>query len=222
MGSSILLKAWMGLTGLFLVLFVLVHLAGNLQLFLPEEVARPSFNAYSRVLTSSLVIRVAGWLTYGAIVVHAVISAVLARRHRGVRTAYALERPGASSPWYARSMGWLGFITLLFLVLHMKSFWYRYHWGEVGVDPSGNRDLYSVVVEAFRQPWVVVVYVASMVALGFHLQHGIAASLRSLGVFSARITRRAPRVAAWLAWTVAVTFAAMPVYIYFASPGAAP
>ncbi|MEX1363388.1 MAG: succinate dehydrogenase, partial [Nannocystaceae bacterium] len=101
MGSSILLKAWMGLTGLFLVLFVLVHLGGNLQLFLPEAVARPSFNAYSQALTSSLVIRVAGWLTYGAIVVHAVIAAVLARRHRGVRAAYVLERPGTSSPWYA-------------------------------------------------------------------------------------------------------------------------
>lgn len=222
MTSSILLKAWMGLTGLFLVLFVLVHMAGNLQLFLPEDFARPSFNAYSQLLTSSIVIKVAGWLTYGAVVSHVVVSAVLARRHRAIRTDYALEQSGTSSPWYARSMGWLGIITGAFLVLHMQTFWYRYHWGEIGVDAAGNKDLYTVVVTAFCEPWIVLVYVVSMLALGFHLQHGIAASLRSLGVFSGRITRLAPRAAAWCAWIVAGTFAAMPIYVYVAFGGQAP
>jgi len=219
MKASIVLKAWMALSGLFLVIFLLVHMAGNLQLFLPEAIARPSFNAYSHALTSSIVIRVAGWLTYATIVVHAVIAAILARRHRNVRTAYALERPGTSSPWYARSMGWLGLVILSFIVLHMQSFWYRYHWGEVGVDLQGHRDLYSVVVTAFSEPWIVLVYVVSMLALGFHLQHGVAASLRSLGVFSARITRSAPPVAGWIAWIIAGVFAAMPVYVYFAFGG---
>ena len=222
MSASILLKAWMGLTGLFLVLFVLVHMAGNLQLFLPEEIARPSFNAYSHALSSSVVIKVAGWLTYAAILGHAVVSVVLARRHRSLRPAYALERPATSSPWYARSMGWLGLLILGFLVLHMQAFWARYHWGEIGIDAYGNRDLYTVVVTAFCEPWIVLVYVVSMVALGFHLQHGIAAALRSLGVFSGRITRLAPRAAAWLAWIVAGTFAAMPIYVYLAFGGQAP
>ena len=220
--SSIVLKAWMGLTGLFLVAFLLVHMTGNLQLFLPEAMARPSFNAYSQVLTSSIVIKVAGWLTYAAVAVHAVVSAMLARRHRAVRPGYALERPATSSPWYARSMGSLGIITLLFVVLHMQSFWYRYHWGEIGVDASGNKDLYTVVVTAFCEPWIVAVYVVSMGALGFHLQHGIAGSLRSLGVFSDVVTRGAPRIAMWLAWVIAGAFAAMPVYIYVAFGGQAP
>ena len=222
MSASILLKAWMGLTGLFLALFVLVHMAGNLQLFLPEDIARPSFNAYSDALSSSIVIKVAGWLTYAAVLVHAVISAVLTRRHRASRSAYATERPATSSPWYARSMGWLGVLILGFLVLHMQAFWYRYHWGEIGLDAAGHKDLYTVVVAAFCEPWIVLVYVVSMLALGFHLQHGVAASLRSLGVFSRRITRLAPRAAAWFAWIVAGTFAAMPIYVYVAFGGQAP
>jgi len=150
------------------------------------------------------------------------VSIVLARRHRGVREPYALSRPGESSPWYARSMGWLGTITLVFLVVHMQSFWYRYHWGDIGLDVAGNKDLYAVVVAAFCEPWIVLLYVFSMLALGFHLQHGIAASLRSLGVFSAHITRIAPRVAAWFAWGVAGAFAAMPLYVYVAFAGKAP
>lgn len=222
MRGSILLKAGMGLTGLFLGVFVLVHMAGNLQLFLPQDIARPSFNAYSNALSSSIVIKVAGWLTYAAVIAHAVVSAVLAQRHRASRTAYALEQPGTSSPWYARSMGWLGVLILVFLVLHMQAFWYRYHWGEIGLDVRGNKDLYTVVVTAFCEPWIVLTYVVSMLGLGFHLQHGMAAALRSLGVFSGRITRLAPRVAAWFAWVVAGTFAAMPVYVYLAFGGQAP
>lgn len=221
MKASIVLKAWMGLSGLFLVMFLLVHLAGNLQLFLPQASAQPSFNAYSAALTSSVIIKVAGWLTYTAIALHAVIAAVLVCRHRNARQPYALERGDTSSRWFARSMGWLGIITLIFLVLHMQSFWFRYHWGEIGVDVNGNKDLYTVVVTAFREPWLVLVYVVSMLALGFHLQHGLAASLRSLGVFSARITRGAPIVARWVAWMVAGTFAAMPVYVYLVLGGQA-
>ncbi len=222
MRSSILLKAWMGLSGLFLVLFVLVHMVGNLQLFLPEDIARPSFNAYSQALSSSIVIKLAGWLTYAAVMGHALVSAMLAWRHRSPRSAYAQERPATSSPWYARSMGWLGVITLAFLVLHMQAFWYRYHWGEIGIDARGNKDLYTVVVTAFCEPWIVLVYVSSMLALGFHLQHGITAALRSLGVFSGRVTRLSHRVASWVAWLVAGTFAAMPIYVYVAFGGQAP
>ncbi len=223
MTSSIVLKAWMGLTGLFLVLFLVVHLLGNLQLFLPQDVARPSFNAYSQLLTSSIPIKIAGWLTYASVVLHVVLSAWLASRHRHARPRpYAPERHGPSSPWYSRSMGWLGVVTLVFLVLHMQSFWYRYHWGEIGTDPDGNKDLYAVVITAFREPWIVVVYVASMVALGFHLQHGVAAALRSLGVFNARITRAAPRASAWLAWILAGGFAAMPIYVFLMFGGQAP
>lgn len=212
----------MALTGLFLVLFLLVHMAGNLMLFLPEGSARPLFNAYSQVLSSSVVIKVAGWLTYAAVVVHGALGAVFARRHRRVRQAYAMEQPGGSSPWYARSMGRLGVIIFVFLVLHLHSFWYRYHWGDVGTDLNGNKDLYAVVVTAFCEPWIVLTYVVSMVALGFHLQHGIAASVRSLGIFSGGIQRVAPRLACWVAWPVAGAFAAMPVYVYLAFGGQAP
>jgi succinate dehydrogenase / fumarate reductase cytochrome b subunit len=215
MRSTIMLKVWMALSGLFLVLFLVVHMLGNLQLFLPASIARGSFNTYSAVLSSSIIIKVAGWFTYGAVGGHALVSALLTRRNRarGART-YGMESAAASSPWYARSMGTLGVITLAFLVLHMQSFWYRYHWGPIGLDANGNKDLYEVVVVAFSQPWIVAIYVVSMVALGFHLQHGIAASLRSLGVSSARVARVVPRASSWVAWGLAGPFAAMPIYVF--------
>jgi len=216
---GILLKVCMALTGLFLMAFLLVHWAGNLQLFLPEQLARPSFNTYAHVLTSSVVTKAAGWATYASLVAHAVVSGVLAWRHRSVRKPYGLERPASSSPWYSRSMGWLGVLILVFVVLHMDAFWYRYHWGEVGVDADGHKDLYTVVVATFREPLLVVFYVVSMVALGFHLRHGLAAALGSVGVFSKRIGAAAPRVANVVAWTLAGGFASMPVYIFLVHGG---
>lgn len=209
--SSILYKAWMALTGLFLVAFLGVHFLGNTQLFLPASVARESFNAYADALANSLPIKVAAWGTYGSIVAHAIIGTRLSWAHRR-KARYATT--ATTSPWYARSMGTLGVVTLLFIVVHMQTFWYRYKWGEVGLDAQGHRDLYTVVVEAFAQPWLVAVHVLSMVALGFHLEQGIPAALRSVGVYGARVQRVAPRVSAWVAWTLAVGFAAMPIAMY--------
>lgn len=205
----------MALTGGFLTLFLVVHMLGNLQLFLPEGLGRASFNAYSAALTSNVGIKLAGWLTYTAIVVHAAISvAVWRRNRRGRPTPYLLERAAASSPWYARSMGSLGVVTLSFIVWHMQTFWYRYHWGPIGADANGNKDLYTVVVTAFREPWIVGVYVLCMLALGFHLQHGLAAVMRSLGGFGSRLDALAPRMARTVAWSLAGPFTAMPVYVY--------
>lgn len=210
--GSILYKAWMALTGLFLVLFLLVHFLGNLQLFLPEAHARDAFNTYAHLLGSSLPIKVAAWGTYASIVAHAALGAWLSWRNRGARPRYAV-RPTAS-PWYARSMGTLGAVTLVFIVVHMQTFWYRYTWGDIGLDAQGHKDLYTVVTTAFAQPWIVAVHMGSMAALGFHLQQGIPAGLRSLGVYGGAVLRRAPRVAAWLSWGLAVGFAAMPLFIY--------
>lgn len=221
--AAILRKLGMAATGLFLTLFLVVHMLGNLQLFLPEATARPSFNAYSAALTSSLPIKLAGWATYAAVLGHALLSALVWRRNRrGRPRGYARERPSASSPWYARSMGWLGVVTLSFLVWHMQTFWYRYHWGPIGRDAHGHKDLYTVVVTAFGQPWIVVLYVLAMIALGFHLQHGLAAAVRSLGGYGAGLEARVPRLARGIAWTLVTPFVVMPVYVFLAFGGRAP
>ncbi|MEM9462296.1 MAG: succinate dehydrogenase cytochrome b subunit [Myxococcota bacterium] len=212
-----LLKATMALTGLYLLVFLTVHMLGNLLLLLPESISRTSFNAYSEALTSNPLIKVVGWLTYASIVVHAVVSALLTRRNNAARTAsYAVEQRGTSSPWYSRSMGWLGVVTLIFIVLHMHAFWYRYHWGPVGYDSEGRKDLYEIVVTAFQEPWTVVLYVVCMILLGFHLQHGFAASLRSIGLYGAGFGRLVQRISKWVAWALAGPFIVIPIYVFVA------
>ncbi len=209
--GSIVYKAWMALTGGFLVVFLLVHCVGNLQLFLPESLARRSFNAYAGALGGNVVVKVASVLTYGSILVHAIVGARLQWQHRHAHRSASR----AQTPWYARSMAALGSVTLLFLVVHMQTFWYRFHFGELGLDAAGNKDLYGVVLVAFAQPWLVAVHTLSMVALGFHLRQGLPAAVRSLGVYGPRANAFATGVAPVFAWALAGSFAAMPLYVFF-------
>ncbi len=217
--KSLTRKLWMSVTGLFLCLFLVVHLAGNILLLFPAEEARSLYNAYSAALTSSKVIKVISIVLYASIIAHAAVSVVLAvsaRRARG-RVRYARERPSATSPWAARSMELLGVVLLVFLVIHMRTFWFTYHWGAIGIDDHGNKDLYGVVVEAFSRPWYVLLYVGSMAALAIHLYHGVESGFRTLGLHHHRFLA----VVGWLgrAFAIAVgaLFSLLPVWVHFTS-----
>ncbi len=215
MTSSIASKLWMAATGLFLCLFLCVHLFGNLQLFLPRPQAQEQFNFYSHLLSSNPVIKIAGLLTYASVLAHGLLSLFITRRNRSARsTQYACNHPRQSSSWYSRNMGVLGVLVLVFLVVHMKTFWYTYHWGEVGIDAAGHRDLYSVVVAAFSREWYVALYVAAMAAMGYHLLHGFESAFRTIGFQPRRFEKLAGRLGAAFAISVSALFAAIPIYVY--------
>ncbi len=205
----------MSVTGLFLVLFLVVHLLGNLQLLLPAPAARSWFNAYSEALAVHPLIKVAAWITSGSIALHVAVAGLLTRRNRAARP-YDRERPGASSPWYGRWMGWLGVALLVFLVLHLWDFWYPFHYGPIDLDAAGNRDLYAVVARSFANPVIVLGYMVSMAALGFHLWHGLRAAFISLGLYGVRAERGRGRAARLIAWGLAGSFAAIPLYVFLA------
>ncbi|MEQ9410882.1 MAG: succinate dehydrogenase cytochrome b subunit [Fuerstiella sp.] len=214
--SSVARKNLMAGTGFFLCLFLVIHLLGNIQLFLPLPDAQLKFNWYADLLSRLLVIKAAAYVTYFCIFVHSVLAVVLAvtnRRSAGER--YVGRDPEASSPWHTRMMGILGALILLFLIVHMMDFWYPYKFGNsIGLDAAGKRDLYSVVAEACRRWWYAGFYVVCMVALGFHLHHGVYSGCRSLGLYHRGVAR-------WVKWfslafAIAITlgFAAMPVYLF--------
>lgn len=219
MSPSVIRKLWMAATGLFLCVFLVVHLAGNVILLWPAEDARSVYNAYSAFLTGNPAIKAISIVLYGSIIAHVVISFVLAfdaRRARG-RVRYAYAQPAATSSWSSRSMETLGGFLLIFLVIHMKTFWFTYHWGAIGLDAHGNKDLYGVVVAAFSRPWYVALYVASMAAMAFHLRHGIESGFRTLGLHHRRYLRVAGRFGAVFAVVTAVGFAVLPVWVYATS-----
>jgi len=123
-------KLIMGLTGLFLSLFLVVHLIGNLQLF--KDDGGQAFNEYSYFMTHFTPIKVISYLLYASIILHAVYALILTTGNQKARpVGYAQYNGAANSSWSSRNMGILGTVLLIFIVIHMKSFWWEYHNGPI-------------------------------------------------------------------------------------------
>lgn len=205
----------MALTGLFLVLFLITHLAGNLQLLDMSPDGQLQFNAYAKFMTTFPVVKVISYLLYFSILFHAFDGFLLAFQNRKARPVkYAYEKPGANSAWYARQMALLGTLLLVFIVIHMRGFWYEMHWGDIGTDANGNKDLYTVVAAAFSQTWYVALYVVMMAVLAFHLLHGFQSAFQSLGLNHPRYTPLVKNIGVFIAVVVPVFFALIPVWMF--------
>ncbi len=205
----------MALTGLFLSIFLIAHLAGNLQLLDMSPEGQLKFNAYAKFMTTFPLVKVVSYLLYFSILFHAFDGFLLTIQNRKARPVrYAYEKPGANSAWYARQMALLGTLILVFLVIHMKHFWYEMHWGDIGLDTDGNRDLYSVVAAAFSRLWYVALYVVMMGVLAFHLLHGFQSAFQSLGLNHPRYTPLIKNVGVFFAVVVPIFFALIPVWMF--------
>jgi len=131
--SSIAKKWWMALTGLFLCLFLVGHLLGNLQLiFITGVEGKRAFNEYAYFMTHNPFIKIMSYLTYFSILFHAVDGIMLTLQNRKARPIkYAYNKPGENSSTASRSMAVLGSAILIFIVIHMSNFWGKMHFGEV-------------------------------------------------------------------------------------------
>ncbi len=213
--SSIAKKYWMASTGLFLCLFLLGHLLGNLQLLLPEHVAELQFNEYARFMTTNPIVKILSYVTYFSILFHAVDGIALTIQNKKARPVnYAYNKPSANSNWASRNMGLLGGILLFFLIVHMRSFWYEMHFGEMPLDENNNKNLYSITVAAFDQLWYVLLYVGSMVAIAFHLSHGLASAFQSFGVNHVKYNQFIKKLGFFLGVLIPLAFAIIPIALY--------
>lgn len=128
--SSLGKKLIMSLTGLFLCSFLIIHLIGNLQLF--KNDSGQAFNAYAYFMTHFLPIKIISYVLYASIIIHAVYALILTLKNKKARPVeYASYKGDSNSPWTSRNMGILGTILLIFLVVHMSNFWWKYHNAEL-------------------------------------------------------------------------------------------
>lgn len=220
--SSLGRKLIMAVTGLFLVMFLIGHVLGNLLLFLDD--GGRAFNEYARFMTSTPVIQVLSIITYTSIIIHIVYSIIITRINRAARQVqYAVNKASANSLWSSRNMGILGTIVLIFLVVHFRSFWYEMRFGhipKVNYEGAGEfKDLYSIVAEAFTQWWYVLLYVVAMVGLAFHLSHGFKSAFQTLGLTHTKYTPLIEGGGLWFSIVVPTLFALIPVVMFIKSLG---
>lgn len=205
----------MGVTGLFLSFFLLIHFLGNLQLFLPQEQAHLQFNAYSHLLSGNILIKIVSYILYASLILHALDGIVITLKNKKAGGSYQSDKRGRASKWYARNMGILGTLIFIFLVIHFQNFWYVYKFGSLPLDEKGNKDLFMLVVAVFKEWWYVLIYVISMGALCYHLIHGIHSAVRTLGLYHPKFVKWVRTVGIVYSVSISVGFALMPIYVFF-------
>jgi len=212
--SSLAQKISLSLTGLFLCLFLVIHLLGNFQLLLPEEEALLQFNSYASFLTGLLPIQLISYGLYLSIIAHAGLSLWTTMQNRKASETYVKDQRSRASKWYSRNMGVLGSIILVFIIIHMKQFWYEYKFGSLPLDANGHLDLYSLVITTYQELWYVVFYVVAMIALCFHLMHGFYSAFRTIGMYHPRYVKLLKPIGIGFSIVMGVGYSIIPIYVY--------
>ena len=192
--STIFRKGLASLSGLFLVTFLLGHLAGNLQLFIPGVEGQTQFNKYALFMTTNPFVKILSIATYSSILLHIVLTLYLSiqsRRARPVR--YAVSSGNENSRWSSRNMSLLGIVILFFLIVHLRSFWYEMHFGDIPYQElSDGEKITTVLQRIFMNLQRIfpnlqrIVLVARLKWLGSHRCFSVLANIRG--------TLRHPRV----------------------------
>ena len=217
--SNIFRKTVAGISGLFLVIFLIGHLIGNLQLILlNDSIVQKQFNEYALFMTTNPAVKILSYLTYFSIIFHTLLTIGLTIQSKQSRPIpYAVSSGNKNSSWSSKNMAILGTLILIFLIIHLRSFWYHMHFGVIPVDTWGNKDLYSVTISAFEELWYTIFYVISMVALGIHIKHGIESSFQTLGIKNKKFTSLIHVTSLILSILLSSSFAIIPIIIYIKS-----
>jgi len=216
--STLFRKIIAALSGLFLVAFLIGHLVGNLQLFIPGLKGQTQFNQYAFFMTTNPVIKVLSLITYISIILHVIITLFLVFQSRKSRPVQYAVSSGNNSSWSSRNMSVLGVLFLIFLVIHLKSFWYRMHFGDMPYqylnDGSKIKDLYLITITAFKNPIYSLFYIFSMIVLGLHLKHGVESAIQTLGLKIRNYENIFKVFGNIIAFLIPAMFAIIPIYIY--------
>ncbi|MCO5724288.1 succinate dehydrogenase cytochrome b subunit [Robiginitalea marina] len=179
--SSIARKVVMALSGLFLVLFLALHVTINMSSVISPE----TFNAWSHFMGYNPVVQfLMQPILIAGVVVHFVMGIVLEFQNRKARPVrYNQYRGSANAPWVSRNMILSGLVVLAFLGLHMYDFWlHEINYKFVEANPEDPTRYFEETVEKFAPLWRTVLYVISFVLLALHLWHGFASSFQSMGL----------------------------------------
>lgn len=203
-------KTILALTGLFICVFLIAHLAANFLLLFPEEEARILYNNYSAALRGNPFITVIAYLNYACILFHVIYAAVITRTNRQAKPdRYLMNKAHENSSWTSQNMMLLGLMILCFIVVHMANFWFK-------VKIQGHHDdLYQMVIDLFKNPYYLVFYVAASLPLGLHLSHGVQSAFKTLGLYHKKYLRWFAKASVAYALIIGCGFAIIPIILYF-------
>lgn len=202
----------MGFTGIFLILFLIVHAGLNACIWAGDN--GEMFTKGAHFMGSNWVPRILEVGLFAGLFLHIIQGLMLEFANRSKRSVgYAVSYGNEGSKWYSRSMGLLGTLILLFLVLHLYHFWLPNRANQ-GFLLGEEINLFEKMKLEFSVLWVVIVYVLGCISLGYHLAHGFQSAFRTLGIHNKRYNTLLTSVGYAFSIIITLLFVMMPVSFY--------
>lgn len=217
--SSVGRKYVMAFTGLFLIVFLVVHCYVNVNVLFNG--GERNFNLAANFMSTNVLIRIMEVGLFAGFIVHIIQGFTLEYMNNSRRLQkYSINAPAKTSPWYSRSMALLGTLILLFLIIHLSDFWVPSRFGsleEVTYDGKTVHNLYAKMNVAFGEgrEWAVIVYVLGCVSLAWHLVHGFQSAFQTLGWKQAPFIQLIEKTGIVFSIFIPLVFALMPIFMYF-------
>ncbi|MBP7821987.1 MAG: succinate dehydrogenase cytochrome b subunit [Saprospiraceae bacterium] len=215
--SSIGRKLVMGITGLFLITFLLVHCIVNACIFVNDGGAL--FNKAAHFMGSNPLIRTVEIVLFLGILLHIVQGLIIWSTNKSKRPInYSVYAGKETGKWYSRSMGLLGTLILLFLIVHLANFWVpsRFTGGfeEVTYDGVTYHNVFLMMKDCFSSPLIVLIYVVGVISLCYHLMHGFASAFQTLGINHPKYNSFIKSLGFVFSIVISVLFALMPISMH--------
>jgi len=209
----------MSILGLFLAVFLLVHLTINLFLLLPDN--GEMFRAAAEFMGTNPFIMVFEYVLFAAFIVHILLGIILWFQNNSARPIGYQKTNVSETSFFSKYMIHTGVILLLFLVMHFVHFYLA----KIGViepkfvydfEGHAHPDFYLMAIDLLKQPMYAVIYILSFLTLGFHLNHAIQSGFQSLGLEHSKYTPAVKLVSTLYSLLIAIGFSIIPIYfLYF-------
>lgn len=214
--SSIGKKLFMSLAGIFLILFLLVHLAINLLVIIFDDPM--VFNKAAHFMSSNIVVKVFEIVLFGGLLLHVIYALILQIQNWIARPKRYNKANYSNTSFFSKFMIHTAVITLVFLAIHFVDFYFKAKFGnasEILVNGVAYHDFAREVEDKFKMLPFVIFYVAAFIFLGFHLIHGFQSAFKTLGLDNKKYTPTIQALALIYSAIVVGGFSLIPLLLYF-------
>ncbi|HNW97953.1 MAG TPA: succinate dehydrogenase cytochrome b subunit [Bacteroidales bacterium] len=212
--SSITKKIVMACAGLFLLLFLLVHLGINLCLLRNDN--GEWFSAAADFMSTNYIVKVFEIVLFGGIMIHILFGIILTLKNWASRPIGYAKCNKSETSFFSKYMIWTGLIIFIFLAIHFMNFYFvKLGWVPVPEGAEGKHDFYHMAINLFQSPLYCVIYIILLIILGLHLNHSLQSAFQTLGLNHDKYTPCVKAFSSIYAIVVAGGFIIIPIYFQF-------
>jgi succinate dehydrogenase / fumarate reductase cytochrome b subunit len=208
--SSITKKIWMALLGIFLLIFLVVHLSINLCLLRSDP---RWFNDAAYFMGTNYVVKTFEVVLFAGFILHMALGIILQVQNWMSRPVRYAVNNKTTTPFLSKYMIWTGGIIFIFLVIHLMNFYaIKLGWVSGPMLSKNEPNFYQRAIDLFSQPAYSLLYILLFIVLGIHLNHAFQAAFQSLGLNFTKYTKCIERFGVAYSIVVPLGFIIIPIY----------